>query len=350
MTRRVRGWAARARSALIGAAILHDRSRARPSGPERRFRQPAGQPQRAGSRRAGRSQGRWRQGSPPAPTPSFAPGRPSSSNSRWSEFPVPSSRTQLHGHTRARGRRAAARPPPAAAARRAGERSQNGPVAADLVQREGEAQPLRPPRARARRASASAPRWSGEPVYTRSSAPVAASQTSQPGLDAGAGARRARPARRARRRCRSLRARRRPSRCAPSRSAGRCAACPARRSRCASARGPAPRSAGRATRSPRGARRRAPCSGGRGPRRRSAAGPRAPARRCRAATEWASTRARRAPAASGEQPFELLGLGHRRLAGEVLADVGGGPAVDRVAVLAAAARRRARRRPAPRGA
>ena len=46
----------------------------------------------------------WRQGSPPAPTPSLAAGRPSSWNSRWSELPVLSSRTQLTGTPAPRGR------------------------------------------------------------------------------------------------------------------------------------------------------------------------------------------------------------------------------------------------------
>ena len=75
------------------------------------------------SSRAGRSQGMCRQGSPPAPTPSFAPDMPSSSNSRWSELPVPSSRTHVSG-TRARRAAPAARPPRAGAATGAGERSQ----------------------------------------------------------------------------------------------------------------------------------------------------------------------------------------------------------------------------------
>ena len=58
-----------------------------------------------------------------------------------------------------------------------GERSQNGrsrPTSSERAHRN-----RRAARSRTRRASASAPRWSAEPVYTRSSAPVATSHTSQ---------------------------------------------------------------------------------------------------------------------------------------------------------------------------
>src|ERR671928_93225 len=44
-----------------------------------------------GCRRRQVSQRVWRQGSSPPHGPSFAPGRPASSNSRWSELPVPGS-------------------------------------------------------------------------------------------------------------------------------------------------------------------------------------------------------------------------------------------------------------------
>ncbi len=75
--------------------------------------------------------------------PSLTPGSPASSNSRWSELPVPSSRSQSHGHARAPcgGQQLALDPPPR---RRRGRAQPERGAAPDLVERERVAQA--PPR------------------------------------------------------------------------------------------------------------------------------------------------------------------------------------------------------------
>ena len=174
----------------------------------------------AGSSRSGRSQAVWRQGSPPAPTPSFRPGQAEQLELAVIGVAGASSRTQLTG-TRAarRAARSSAPSTPGAHARRRRAQPER-PVAADLVQRE---RPLQPPLAAA----------GARPPRQRQRAEV----VGRPGVDAllGAGrdqpdvARRvdrragggpARPAPRAPTRCRWRRARSAWCRCAPSRSAG----------------------------------------------------------------------------------------------------------------------------------
>ena len=77
----------------------------------------------------------------PRPRRASRPGSPSSSNSRWSELPLLSSRTQLTGTST---RPAAASSSPSTLGRGAltGERSQNGRSRPDLVEREREVEPV----------------------------------------------------------------------------------------------------------------------------------------------------------------------------------------------------------------
>ena len=256
------------------AAIFHICARNGLAGEEGRFGQPPRQPQRARIEPAGPVAGQVAAGLAAGAHAELCPGRPSSSNSRWSELPVPSSRTQRDGDARAARPPAAGRPPPAAAASRAGERSQKGRSRPTSSSESAKRRRLRPPRARTRRASASAPRWSGdagveallragghEPdVAAGTESPEAARQRGQHaeagGVVVGAG--------RARRR---VGVRHHDPQAA-------CAGCRARRSRCASARARAPRSAGcppaarpRGTRAPctRCARASAALAAGRGP-------------------------------------------------------------------------------------
>ena len=86
---------------------------------------------------------------------------PASPNSRWSEFPLPASATQ---RTRSP---APARPREHRAARtrrRAGERSHSARPRPTSSSESAQRRSRRAPRRRRRRTSASAPRWSGEPV------------------------------------------------------------------------------------------------------------------------------------------------------------------------------------------
>ena len=84
-------------------------------------------------------------------------------NSRWSELPVLSSRTQLTGtHTLAAAPSRAPSTPGRAAL--TGERSQKGRSRPTSSSDSAHCSRSRAPCERARRASASAPRWSGEPV------------------------------------------------------------------------------------------------------------------------------------------------------------------------------------------
>src|SRR4051794_41890830 len=86
------------------------------------------------SRRCHVSQAVWRTGSAPFHGPSLAPGRPLSSNSRWSELPVAASGAK---RTVAWARRAALRTRPSARVRGLQEEA---PPAADLVEGQGDAQ------------------------------------------------------------------------------------------------------------------------------------------------------------------------------------------------------------------
>ena len=119
----------RARATIRGTA-RRDRAAGGRLGRARRAAPPAAgrAPAPSGRRRPGRSQARWRQGSPPAPVPSLAAGRPSSSNSRWSELLSRSSRTAGGRHAGAAGRR------------------QQGSLHAAPRRRDGRAQPERRPR------------------------------------------------------------------------------------------------------------------------------------------------------------------------------------------------------------
>jgi len=94
---------------------------------------------------------------PGGPTPSFALGRPASSNSRWAELPVVSSRTHRTGASSRRAARSSA-PSTRGRTRNAGERSQKpGPRPTSSSESAQRSRP-RSPRARTRRTRASAPR------------------------------------------------------------------------------------------------------------------------------------------------------------------------------------------------
>jgi hypothetical protein len=130
------------------------------------------------SKRSGVSHAVCRQGS--SGTPSFAAGAPASANSRWSELPAPVSRSQRTVTDEARAA-ARMRPSTARRARGAVERSsKRRPRPTSSSDNARRTSRRRPPRRR-RRTRAEAPRWSGWPVYGRSSEPVATSQTSQLG-------------------------------------------------------------------------------------------------------------------------------------------------------------------------
>jgi hypothetical protein len=254
---------------------------------------------------------------------------------------VPSSRTQ----PTAAGARLAARrslPRPVSADRRPGSgarsrgrprpRRAKGPSAAGPAGRGRASAAPAPARRgdRANRCRRAPPRRWRRATHRRRDAPVA-------------GGRRA-PSRPQRpKRCRWLQDRAASCPRVPSRSAGSAGASGTCRSRCASVRGPAPGSVA-PRREGRPAGRHASPRSGHGPRsdlrpgagRASRCGRPRGGRSPRSRRWWPEPVARssRSPAtASAEKLLELLGLRDRRLADEVLADVGGRTAVDGRSVL-----------------
>ena len=290
---------------------------ARPSARSARLREPASEPRMRSGRAApggrrrcgGRARRRRRRRA-------SAPGSPSSSNSRWSELPVLSSRTQLTG-TRARRAGAQQRALHAGRARRAtGERSQNGRSRPTSSSDSAQSQPPAPRRGRAPGAPAPArpggrasrcrraPRRRWPPARRRSRGSIRAQPRRQRGQHAEArgvvvGARGAAA------RCR----------CGPSRSAGRCAGVSSTPITLRERPRPGhvealdrPRAGRRRAEGARhqavGARLGARSPPGAGPRRRSA--PRRVASRAAAGGAASVASGRSECVASAEQPFELL--------------------------------------------
>ena len=265
----------------------------------------------------------------PRPRPASCPGRPSSSNSRWSELPVSSSRTQLTG-TRARRAARSSAPSTPGADRRHGRAQPERAVAADLVERQ---RPLQPALAAA----------GARPARQRERAEV----VGRAGVDALLRAGGHQPDVAARRRAAQMR---RPARAstpspealslAPGAGGALSVWAIAMRRQLAGVSStpitlrerprPGTSKSCTATRRParaEAARHQAVRAGLGGARRRS----RAP-RGDRAQRRREPTARRSARIASESSRSSSSRLGHRRLAGEALADVGGRAAVDGRAV------------------